>query len=220
MAIVKQVSSRYFSRIETASREEIDRVKLERLRWTVKHAYENNSFYHRALKKAGVTPSDIRSLEDVSKLPFTLKKDLRERYPYGMISVPLEEVVELHASSGTTGKPTVVAYTRGDLENWGELMARTMSMAGVGSGDVLYVALGYHWFTGGLGFHYGGLKLGATVVPAGTGYTRRNITMIRDLGATSVAAVPNYMIRMAEVAGEMGVDLGGRERLMPEEFLD
>ena len=207
MAIVKQVSSRYFSRIETASREEIDKVKLERLRWTVKHAYEDNSFYHRALKKAGVTPSDIRSLEDVSKLPFTLKKDLRERYPYGMISVSLEEVVELHASSGTTGKPTVVAYTRGDLENWGELMARTMSMAGVGSGDVLYVALGYHWFTGGLGFHYGGLKLGATVVPAGTGYTRRNITMIRDLGATSVAAVPNYMIRMAEVAGEMGVDL-------------
>jgi phenylacetate-CoA ligase len=207
MAIVKQVAEKFYSKIETARREEIDRVKLERLRWTVKHAYEHNSFYHKALKQAGITPSDIRSLNDVSKLPFTLKKDLRERYPYGMISVPLEEVVELHASSGTTGKPTVVAYTRGDLDNWGELMARTMSMAGVGSGDILYVALGYHWFTGGLGFHYGGLKLGATVVPAGTGFTRRNIQMIRDLGATSVAAVPNYMIRMAEVAGEMGVDL-------------
>ncbi|MEB3757146.1 MAG: phenylacetate--CoA ligase [Desulfurococcales archaeon] len=200
-------TARFFDPIETASRETITKIKLKRLKWTVKHAYENNPLYRRTMKQHGITPSDIKTLSDITKLPFTRKQHLRENYPYGMTSVPLEEIVELHASSGTTGKPTVVAYTRGDLENWGSLMARTMSMQGVTSRDIVYVALGYHWFTGGLGFHYGGLRLGATVVPAGTGYTRRNITMIRDLGATVLAAVPNYMIRLAEVAGEMGVDL-------------
>ncbi|MCE4615020.1 MAG: phenylacetate--CoA ligase [Desulfurococcales archaeon] len=197
----------FFDPIETAGRDVIEKVKLKRFKWTVKHAYENNMYYRRVMKENNITPSDIRELSDVSKLPFTRKQQLRDNYPYGMISVPLEEVVELHASSGTTGKPTVVAYTRGDLESWGSLMARTMSMQGVSSGDTVYVALGYHWFTGGLGFHYGGLRLGATVVPAGTGYTRRNIIMIRDLNATAIAAVPNYMIRLAEAALEMGVDL-------------
>ncbi len=199
--------------IESADRETIDRVKLERLKWTVRHAYENVRVYREKMRKAGLTPDDIKSLEDVSKIPFTYKPDLRRSYPYGMFAVPMSEIVELHASSGTTGKPTVVGYTRGDLDNWSTLMARTMNMAGIGSGDIVYVALGYHWFTGGLGFHYGALRLGATAVPAGTGFTRRNIEMIRDLGATSVAAVPNYMIRMAEVAGEMGVDLREETRV-------
>lgn len=192
--------------VERAPREEIEKIQLQRLRETVKNAYENVPFYREKMKKAGVRPEDIRSLEDVRKLPFTYKDDLRRNYPYGLLAVPLSEVVEVHASSGTTGKPTVVAYTRRDLENWAELMARGMAAAGVTRDDIVYIALGYHWFTGGLGFHYGAQRLGALAVPAGTGFTQRHVMMIRDLGATVLAAVPNYALRLAEVAAEMGVD--------------
>ncbi len=162
--------------------------------------------YRRKLQEVGLTPDDIRSLQDLRKLPFTYKDDLREAYPYGAFAVPLSEVVEIHASSGTTGKPTVVGYTSKDLRNWAHLMARSLAAAGVTREDVLYVALGYHWFTGGLGFHYGGQELGALVVPAGTGFTQRHVQMIKDLGATVLGAVPNYALRLAEVALEMGVD--------------
>ncbi|BEP16668.1 phenylacetate--CoA ligase family protein [Pyrofollis japonicus] len=192
--------------IESAPREEIEKIQLARLRWTVKRAYENVPLYRRRMKEAGIGPDDIRSLEDVRKLPFTFKDDLRREYPFGLLAVPLSEVVEVHASSGTTGRPTVVAYTMRDIENWATLMARTLAAGGLGRGDVLYSTLNYHWFTGGLGFHYGAMRLGATVVPAGTGFTRRHVQMIRDLGATALAAVPNYAVRLAEVALEMGVD--------------
>jgi len=192
--------------IEAAPRKEIEKLQLQRLRETVKRAYENVPFYHKKLKEAGIKPEDIRSLEDVRKLPFTYKDDLRQNYPYGLLAVPIEDVVEIHASSGTTGKPTIVAYTSKDLENWAELMARSFAAGGVSRGDIVYIALGYHWFTGGLGFHYGAQKLGALAVPAGTGYTQRHVMMIRDLGATVLGAVPNYALRLAEVALEMGID--------------
>jgi len=192
--------------VEMKPREEIEKLQLERLRAAVKKAYENVAFYHERFKKAGLRPEDIRSLDDVRKIPFTRKEDLRRNYPYGLFAVPLREVVEVHASSGTTGKPTVVGYTARDLDNWAELMARTMAAAGVARDDIVYIALGYHWFTGGLGFHYGAQRLGALAVPAGTGFTQRHVMMIRDLGATVLAAVPNYALRLAEVALELGVD--------------
>ncbi len=192
--------------IESASREEIEKIQLERLRLTVKRAYEYVPLYRKRMKEAGISPEDIKSLEDIRRLPFTFKDDLRREYPFGLLAVPLSEVLEVHASSGTTGRPTVVAYTRRDLENWAELMARTFAAGGLARGDVLYSTLNYHWFTGGLGFHYGAMRLGATIVPAGPGYTRRHVQMIRDLGATALAAVPNYAIRLAETALEMGVD--------------
>jgi len=195
-----------YNPIEKAPREEIERIQLKRLKQTVKMAYERVPLYKRKFEEAGITPDDIKSLDDLRKIPFTMKDDLRQQYPYGMFAVPLSEVIEIHASSGTTGKPTVVGYTRGDIENWAELMARSFAAAGVTKEDVLYVALGYHWFTGGLGFHYGGQKIGALVVPAGTGFTQRHVRMIKDLGATVLGAVPNYALRLAEVALEMGID--------------
>ena len=197
---------RILHHIERASREEIEKLQLQRLRETVKRAYEQVPFYNKKLKEAGIRPEDIKTLEDIHKLPFTVKNDLRENYPYGLFAVPLSEIVEIHASSGTTGKPTVVGYTRRDIENWAELMARSLAAAGVTNEDIVYIALGYHWFTGGLGFHYGVQKLGALAVPAGTGFTQRHVMMIRDLGATVLGAVPNYALRLAEVAMEMGID--------------
>ncbi|NPA84687.1 MAG: phenylacetate--CoA ligase [Crenarchaeota archaeon] len=192
--------------IEKAPRKEIEELQLKRLKHTVRWAYERVPMYKRKLDEAGVSPDDIRSLDDVRKLPFTYKDDLRQTYPYGAFAVPLSEVVEIHASSGTTGKPTVVGYTKKDLDNWSELMARSFAAAGVTKEDIVYIALGYHWFTGGLGFHYGAQRLGALAVPAGTGFTKRHVQMIKDLGATVLGAVPNYALRLAEVALEMGVD--------------
>ncbi len=194
------------SPVERAPREEIEKIQLKRLKETVKRAYENVPFYRKKLKEKGVTPDDIKTLEDVRKLPFTMKDDLRQNYPYGLFAVPLSEIVEIHASSGTTGKPTVVGYTKKDIDNWAELMARSFAAGGVTKEDIVYIALGYHWFTGGLGFHYGAQRLGAMAVPAGTGFTQRHVMMIKDLGATVLGAVPNYAIRLAEVAIEMGVD--------------
>ncbi len=195
-----------YNPIEKAPRKEIEELQLKRLRQTVRLAYEKVPLYRKKFEEANLSPDDIKTLDDLRKIPFTVKDDLRQAYPYGMFAVPLSEVVEVHASSGTTGKPTVVGYTKGDIENWSELMARSFAAAGVTKEDVLYVALGYHWFTGGLGFHYGGQKIGALVVPAGTGYTQRHVQMIKDLGATVLGAVPNYALRLAEVALEMGID--------------
>ena len=195
-----------YNPIEKAPRKEIEELQLKRLKQTVRLAYEKVPLYKKKFEEVGITPDDIKSLDDVRKIPFTVKDDLRQAYPYGMFAVPLSEIIEIHASSGTTGKPTVVGYTRGDIENWAELMARSFAAAGITKEDILYVALGYHWFTGGLGFHYGGQKIGAMVVPAGTGFTKRHVQMIKDLGATVLAAVPNYALRLAEVAMEMGID--------------
>ncbi len=192
--------------IEAMPRDELERLQLKLLRYQLRRVYEHVPFYRRRLEEAGIKPDDVRSLDDLAKLPFTRKDDLRANYPYGLLAVSLEEVVELHASSGTTGKPTIVLYTRKDLENWAELMARTLAAGGVGRGDIVYIALGYHWFTGGLGFHYGAQRLGALAVPAGTGFSERHIRMMRDLGATVLCAIPNYALRLAEVAKEMGVD--------------
>ena len=192
--------------VERADRREVEKLQLARLRETVRRAYERVPLYRKRMREAGVKPEDIKSLEDVRRLPFTFKDDLRREYPFGLLAVPLSEVVEVHASSGTTGKPTVVAYTRRDLENWAQLMARTLAAGGVSKGDTVYIILNYHWFTGGLGFHYGVQRLGAVAVPAGTGYTRRHLMMMRDLEANVVTAVPNYMVRLAEAAMEEGLD--------------
>lgn len=166
---------------ETMPREELRKLQLQRLREVVKYAYERVPFYRKRFEAAGIKPEDIKSLEDLKYIPFTSKADLREVYPFGIFAVPLSEIVEIHSSSGTTGKPVVAGYTRRDLEVWEEVMARSLTMIGVTSQDVVQIAYGYGLFTGGLGFHYGALKIGATIVPASAGNTRRQITLMQAL---------------------------------------
>lgn len=192
--------------METISGPDLRTLQLKRLTWTVRQA-EKVPFYQSLLKNAGIRSDAIRSLDDLVKLPFTSKKDLRLGYPFGSLAVPLTEVVRIHTTSGTTGKPTVVGYTRADLENWADLMARDLTMVGLGPGDVFQNALGYGLFTGGLGFHAGAEKIGMTVIPSATGNTRRQIEMIEDFGVTAVNATPSYAMRLAEVAEEMGAGL-------------
>jgi phenylacetate-CoA ligase len=192
---------------ETMPREELQKLQLQRLREVVKYAYERVPFYRKRFEAAGIKPEDIRSLEDLKYIPFTSKADLREVYPFGLFAVPLLEIVEIHSSSGTTGKPVVAGYTRRDLEVWGEVMARSLTMIGVTSQDVIQIAYGYGLFTGGLGFHYGALKIGATIVPASAGNTRRQITLMQDFGTTVLACTPSYALYLAEYArDEMGID--------------
>jgi phenylacetate-CoA ligase len=192
---------------ETMPREELQKLQLQRLREVVKYAYERVPFYRKRFEAAGIKPEDIRSLEDLKYIPFTSKADLREVYPFGLFAVPLSEIVEIHSSSGTTGKPVVAGYTKKDLEIWGEVMARSLTMIGVTSQDVIQIAYGYGLFTGGLGFHYGALKIGATVVPASAGNTRRQITLMQDFGTTVLACTPSYALYLAEYArDEMGID--------------
>jgi phenylacetate-CoA ligase len=192
---------------ETMPREELQKLQLQRLREVVKYAYERVPFYRKRFEAAGIKPEDIRSLEDLKYIPFTSKADLREVYPFGLFAVPLSEIVEIHSSSGTTGKPVVAGYTRRDLEVWGEVMARSLTMIGVTSQDVVQIAYGYGLFTGGLGFHYGALKIGATIVPASAGNTRRQITVMQDFGTTVLACTPSYALYLAEYArDEMGID--------------
>jgi phenylacetate-CoA ligase len=192
---------------ETMPREELQKLQLQRLREVVKYAYERVPFYRKRFEAAGIKPEDIRSLEDLKYIPFTSKADLREVYPFGLFAVPLSEIVEIHSSSGTTGKPVVAGYTRRDLEVWGEVMARSLTMIGVTSQDVIQIAYGYGLFTGGLGFHYGALKIGATIVPASAGNTRRQITLMQDFGTTVLACTPSYALYLAEYArDEMGID--------------
>jgi len=177
---------------------------LKRLKNVVRTVYEKNEFYHKKLKDAGVKPDDIKTLDDITKIPFLTKDDLRQYYPFGLLCVPLDEVVEVHASSGTTGKPVVGAYTKNDLEVWGEVMARSLYANGLRRGDVMQNAYGYGLFTGAHGFEKGAQKIGAMVVPISSGNTKRQITIMKDFGTTALASTPSYSLYMAEVAEEMG----------------
>ncbi len=191
--------------IERFPRAELERLQLGRLRRQVARAAERVPLYRERLRAAGVTASDIRSMNDLSLLPFTAKDDFRATYPFGLLAVPMEEVVRLHASSGTTGKPTVVAYTRRDVELWAEVMARTLMMGGVGRGDVLHNAYGYGLFTGGLGFHYGGERVGAAVIPISGGFTDRQLMALTDFGSTVLCCTPSYALYLAEAVEEAGL---------------
>ncbi|MBE9553198.1 MAG: phenylacetate--CoA ligase, partial [Proteobacteria bacterium] len=178
--------------IETASRDEISALQLERLKWSLRHAYDNVAHYKNSFDKAGIHPDDLKELGDLAKFPFTVKADLRANYPFGMFAVPREQVVRIHASSGTTGKPTVVGYTQSDVDTWADLMARTIRAAGGKPGDIVHVSYGYGLFTGGLGAHYGAERLGCTVIPVSGGMTERQVQLIEDFGAEIIMVTPSY----------------------------
>jgi len=192
---------------ETLSRDALSALQLGRLRATVAHVYDHVPHYRRRLDALGVAPADIQRLDDLACLPFTTKDDLRANYPFGLFAVPREHVARLHASSGTTGKPTVVGYSAGDLALWSELMARSLAAAGVRPGDIVHNAYGYGLFTGGLGVHYGAERLGCTVVPMSGGNTERQIVLLQDFAAAVLCATPSYALNIAEVAERDGVDL-------------
>ncbi len=188
-------------------KEELRRIQIERLKETVQRAYHLVPFYRKKFDEAGVKPEDIKTLEDIQKLPFTTKQDLRDNYPFGLFAVPLEQVVRIHSSSGTTGKPTVVGYTESDLKVWTEVIARTLKMADVGPKDIVHNAYGYGLFTGGLGFHYGAEAVGAAVVPASGGFTKRQLMLMKDFGATVLCSTPSFALHLFEVAKEEGYDV-------------
>ena len=198
---------RFDAAAENMPREKLRALQLSRLKQTVKNAWENVPLHRARMKSRRIAPADIRSLKDLARLPFTVKSDLRDHYPFGMFARPMDEVVRVHASSGTTGKPTVVGYSAKDIATWAELMARTMACAGARPGDVIHNAYGYGLFTGGLGAHYGGERLGATVVPMSGGNTERQILLMQDFGARVLCATPSYALSIAEVAESQGVDL-------------
>lgn len=197
----------YAPEVERLDRAGLKRLQLERLKALLAHAYANVPHYRAAFDAAGVKPDDLRNLEDLARFPFTVKADLRDNYPFGLFAVPREQVLRIHASSGTTGRPTVVGYTQGDLDNWADLMARTLAASGARPGDVVHNAYGYGLFTGGLGFHYGAERLKCSVVPMSGGNTEKQITLIRDFGARVLTATPSYALNIAEVAEGMGVDM-------------
>ncbi len=192
--------------MERLPRAELERLQLGRLRGLVAFVAERVPFYRERLDRAGVRAEDIRSLADVGRLPFTTKADFRDTYPFGLLAVPMEDVVRLHASSGTTGKPTVVAYTRRDLDTWSEVMARTLMAGGVTRADVVHNAYGYGLFTGGLGFHYGAERLGAAVIPISGGFTERQLMALQDFGSTVLCCTPSYSLHLAEALEEAGLD--------------
>jgi phenylacetate-CoA ligase len=189
---------------ETMPREDLERVQWRRLQATLERAYYNVPFYRAQFEKNSMTPGDIKTLEDLQKLPFTTKQDLRDNYPFGMFAVPMDNVVRIHASSGTTGKPTVVGYTARDIRTWAELMARALAAGGATRGDIIHNAYGYGLFTGGLGIHYGAEKLGASVIPVSGGNTKRQIVLMKDFGPTILTATPSYALHLSEVALDMG----------------
>ena len=201
------MDSRVWDSVETLSQDEMAALQAERLRDCVARVAANVPLYREKLAALGVSAADLRTVEDMGMLPFTVKQDLRDNYPYGLFAVPMEEVVRLHASSGTTGKMTVVGYTANDIAMWADLAARALSIAGASRNDVLHVAYGYGLFTGGLGLHYGGERLGATVVPVSAGNTRRQVELAQDFGATVLCCTPSYSLLIAEQAAEMGADL-------------
>src|SRR6202795_2820277 len=192
---------------ERASRDEIIALQTRRVAWTLAHAYDHVAHYKNAFDKAGVTPQDFRQLSDLSRFPFTAKADLRQNYPFGMFAVPREKLVRLHASSGTTGKPIVVGYTKADIEMWSDVMARSIRAAGGRTGMILHNAYGYGLFTGGLGAHYGAERLGCTVVPVSGGMTERQVQLINDFKANVLCATPSYALNIAEIAQKQGVDM-------------
>jgi len=191
---------------ECMRREELADLQAERLKELAEYCYNNVGYYKKKMDEAGVSPSDIKSLSDLKKLPFTVKDDLRDNYPFDAFAVPLSDIVRLHASSGTTGKPTVVGYTREDIDTWAEVMARTLMAAGVTKDSVLQNAYGYGLFTGGLGAHYGGEKIGASVIPISGGNTEKQIMLLQDFGSHAISCTPSYALYLAEVMNEMGVD--------------
>jgi phenylacetate-CoA ligase len=192
---------------ECQARDRLRVLQSERLRDAVERAYRHVPLYKRQLDQAGIKPADIRSIDDIALLPFTVKDDFREAYPFNMFAVPLEQIVRVHASSGTTGKPTVVGYTREDIDLWAVCCARMLACGGGTARDILQVAYGYGLFTGGLGLHYGGEKLGATVVPMSGGNTKKQLMLMRDFGVTLLACTPSYALQVAEVAAEEGIDI-------------
>lgn len=192
--------------VERVSRAQLTRLQLGRLQELVARATARVPLYRERFRQAGITAKDIRSLDDLRRLPFTTKTDFRDTYPFGMLAVPMDEIVRIHASSGTTGKPTVVAYTRRDLQTWSEVMARTVMAGGVGPGDVVQNAYGYGLFTGGLGFHYGAELVGAAVIPISGGFTERQLTALQDFGSTVLCATPSYGLHLAEAVQEAGID--------------
>ncbi len=190
---------------ETMPREGLEAIQLRRLQATLERVYATVPFYQKKFEEAGIIPSDIESLQDLHKIPFTTKQDLRDNYPFGMFAVPMDNVVRIHASSGTTGQPTVVGYTARDIDTWARLMARSLAAGGATSGDIIHNAYGYGLFTGGLGVHYGAEKLGASIIPVSGGNTKRQIIIMKDFGPTILTATPSYTLHLAEVAEEMGV---------------
>jgi len=186
--------------------EELKALQLERLKRIVRYAYERVPYYRKTFDEAGITPDSIKSLDDLQRIPFTTKDTLRENYPFGLFAVPMEEVVEIHVSSGTTGKPTVVGYTKNDIKLWSTVMARALVCTGATSEDVVQNSYGYGLFTGGLGVHYGALEIGATVVPTSSGGTKRQIMLMQDFKSTVITCTPSYALYMAEEAENMGID--------------
>ena len=196
----------YNEEYETMPREALEAIQLRRLQSVVARVYSTVPFYQKRFDEAGLKPDHIRSLDDLRKLPFTYKDNLRDNYPFGMFTVPMDNVVRIHASSGTTGKPTVVGYTARDIQTWSELMARTLMAGGATKGDMIHNAYGYGLFTGGLGFHYGAEKLGASVIPISGGNTKRQVMIMKDFAPTILTCTPSYALLIGEVAEEMGVD--------------
>ena len=192
--------------IEKASRDELVALQTERLKWSLKHAYDNVPHYKAKFDAAGVHPDDLKTLTDLAKFPFTTKQDLRENYPFGMFAVPREEVVRVHASSGTTGKPTVVGYTQNDIDMWASLMARSIRASGGKKGDIVHVAYGYGLFTGGLGAHYGAEKLGCTVIPLSGGQTEKQVQLIMDFEPDIIMVTPSYILNIADEFKRQGID--------------
>ncbi|HEX7220854.1 MAG TPA: phenylacetate--CoA ligase PaaK [Burkholderiales bacterium] len=192
--------------VEKCSARDLQALQLERLRWSLAHAYENVARYRQKFDAAGVKPGDVRSLQDLARFPFTTKADLRETYPFGMFAVPMDKIVRIHASSGTTGKPTVVGYTAKDIDTWAHLMARSMRAAGARPGDKVHVAYGYGLFTGGLGAHYGAERLGLAVIPLGGGMTERQVQLIQDFRPDIIMVTPSYMLAIADEMERQGLD--------------
>lgn len=197
-----QIWNRHF---ECMERDGLRKVQGERLRETVERVYFNVPYYRNKMQEAGLGPENIHTIDDIAKLPFTTKNDLRDNYPFGLFAVPMSEIVRVHASSGTTGKPTVVGYTRNDISTWSEVMARTLTSAGANRNDFIQVAYGYGLFTGGLGLHYGGEKIGASVIPISGGNTDRQIQLMHDFGSTVLACTPSYALYLAEAIQESGI---------------
>jgi phenylacetate-CoA ligase len=192
---------------ETLPREAIEALQLKRLQHTLERVCATVPFYKKRFSEAGISPADVRTLDDLRRLPFTLKQDMRDNYPYGLFAVPLDQIVRIHASSGTTGKPTVVGYTKRDIDNWAELMARSFAAAGITRGDVIHNAYGYGLFTGGLGAHYGAERLGASVIPMSGGNTQKQMMIMQDFGSSVITCTPSYSLYLAEALKESGVDL-------------
>ncbi|HWQ77223.1 MAG TPA: phenylacetate--CoA ligase [Anaerovoracaceae bacterium] len=198
--------SKIWSREETLEREEFEKIQLDRLKKTVERVYQNVPYYKEKLTEAGIEPGDINTLADLKKIPFTVKDDFRKNYPFGLFASPRKDIVRFHASSGTTGKPTVVGYTRKDMDTWSELIARLVTMAGVTDEDTAQIAFGYGLFTGAFGLHQGLERVGAAVIPMSSGNTEKHIMIMKDFGTTTLIGTPSYALHMAEVALEMGVD--------------